>query len=156
MEQTICNRCRKEIKRGIRTYGGEPFPPYYDLLIHKYDPSGALISRAHYHLDEECYKEFEEFINSDRQGKISGHGYVIGKKDDTQNETAYVVGERVMPIPNTTTIGSMLKNNKSVMSIGNAHIYTTKVFNKFQKYMWKKTFGIEIKEVEKFERDRNN
>lgn len=90
--------------------------------------------------------------------KKSGEIYVC--KDDTEckpkvvtaigngiRNTGYLVGENMNTnsiIENSIVIGSGLKDIKSVMKCGNIYLQTTKVFNKFEKFMWKKFFGVEI------------
>lgn len=49
-------------------------------------------------------------------------------------------------INNSIQIGIGLPKIKSIMKCGNVYLYTTKTFNKFQKYMWKVFFGVDIEE----------
>lgn len=58
---------------------------------------------------------------------------------ETQNEM----------INNSIQIGTGLPKIKSIMKCGNIYLYSTKTFNKFQKYMWKIFFGVDIYEKNK-------
>lgn len=178
MEQRICNKCKKEIKRGVRTDGGFVYPSSYTLELRKFTGEGRLFGTKRYDLCNKCRKKFEEFISSKKyDNDICNVCYKDFKKEffdseecsDSNNEqttvekykenggyavanciraTAETYGKNVMPIENTVQVGDMLDNIKSVMIAGNVHLHTTKKFNKLQKYMWKKLFGVEIKEKE--------
>lgn len=154
--QTICNKCNSEIKTSITLSNNASSyvenAPFYQFNLRKYTCGGALINDKEYHLCESCGNLFNDFISekndiSTKTYSKTENGYNICKNE--KNNTSYAVGDHIMPIPNTFQVGNMLNNIKSVMIIGNIHIYTTKIFNKFQKYMWKKVFGVEIKEKEK-------
>ena len=120
-----------------------------------------------YDLCENCKKVFDEFMDNEFNKPISDdelHNILI-KDSDTMNDnfhikahggnnngnqyTSYTIDDHVMPIENSIQIGNMLKPIKSDMIIGNLHIYNSKKFNKFEKFMWKKFFGFEIEDVEK-------
>ena len=150
--------------------------PYYELRVRKYSCIGQLLNDKEYHLCESCDELFNEFINTKLDESNTNNGesiplsseeldYILKKdSDDTSNHfkctiahsdvnknnrqyTSYTLGDHVTPIKDTIQIGNMLKPIKSDMVIGNVHIYNTKKFNKLEKFMWKKFFGFEIKEI---------
>lgn len=176
--QVICNKCGNKIKTNINVSSNSQYNelPYCKLYLHKYSYRGMLIDKKEYHLCESCGKLFDEFINIDMElSKLKNTSdkelnYIItknsnmnsdnlhstiayGGKSNCDQHTAYTLGDHVMPIENTIQIGNMLKPLKSDMVIGNVHIYNTKKFNKLEKFMWKKFFGIEIKEIDNNEKN---
>ena len=150
--------------------------PYYELRVRKYSCIGQLLNEKEYHLCESCRDLFDEFINTkldvsninneesipfsseelsdiltkDSDDISKDFKCTIAHDDVNGNNrqySSYALGDHVMPIENTIQIGNMLKPIKSDMVIGNVHIYNSKKFNRFEKFMWKKFFGFEIKEV---------
>jgi protein-arginine kinase activator protein McsA len=179
MRTTICNKCESEIKSGIITDNNTTFPPYYTIEINEFTGEGRLCGTKKYDLCEKCYKEFKEFIDT-KKVKVKAYGGYSYSKDNknyhidsikgqtvrgyksnyiedpykTQN---YVAGENMKidsKVPkNSIQIGYGLNDIKSIMKSGNVYVHTTKVYNKLQKYFWKKLFGVEILEVSKDEKD---
>ena len=169
--KTICNRCNTEIKTGISIGDDTGYPPYYKLDICKYSHTGRLIeSSKDYHLCENCGNIFEnEFINAKKDDTITRYienlsneevsNFLNSKKylnnshvDSYKGTTVYGDCSVVKPIdseyaPNTINLSANLSKDRSDMVIGNVHIHTTKLFNKLEKFMWKKFFGVTIEEL---------
>lgn len=166
MEQMLCDKCKKEIKYGIRLDGGEPYPYYYEVEVKEFNGEGALRSDKKYHLCEKCHNEFEKFLY-DNNENLNSHVYTIDdmrfksehqctavgnyakESKEYYNDKTVFIGENCntyKSIPNSIQIGVGMKDIKSVMKCGNTYWYNTKVFNKFQKKMWKIFFGVEIEE----------
>ena len=151
--QTICNRCRKEIKTDISINPTSQVDetPYYELTLRKYSCGGKLMDETEYHLCENCGSLYNEFIDVGLDKSTNDE--LHDDADNRRQYNSYVLGDHVMPIENTIQIGNMLKPIKSVMVIGNLHIHNTKKFNKLEKFMWKKFFGFEIKEIDNNEKN---
>ena len=157
MYKKLCDKCKNEIKCGVRLDGGEPYPGFYSIRIRKFTGEGVCCNAdIEYHLCEKCYDEVIGFLsykdnsNShvDTNPAYKANQYVIGLKED-QDKTI-LIGKEMNTndaIPNSIQVGVGLKGIKSILKCGNIYWYTTKIFSRFQKKMWKLFFGVEIQEI---------
>lgn len=165
----LCNKCKTEIKRGVRL-DNKVYPMSHTLKIFSWTGEGGLSSEREYDLCDKCYNEFQKFLsynidnvnshidtanNENAQSNItvansSAKQYVKKADLEIDEDSINAVGINRNAddvISNLIQIGVGLKGIKSVMKCGNTHWYNTKLFNKFQKYMWKIFFGIDIEET---------
>ena len=159
MEKLLCNKCKNEIQRGVGGYKEGDCPVYFRIKVDKFSSIGQYMGCKEYDLCENCHNEFTNFKSYTYYGKHSENDnshvdaiqtqYTVGMREN--KDKSVLIGEEVTTndeIKNSIQIGKELKNNKSVLKCGNTYWYSTKIFNKFQKKMWKKFFGIEIKEID--------
>lgn len=146
MNKTICNKCGCEIHCGIRTDSNEVFPKHFTIDVSGFTGEGRLMSNMSkkVHLCENCYSEFETFLDSK---SVTGKQYVVHKAE-TKTDSTFAVGCGNFTTndlkPSSIQVGLGFKDIKSEMKCGNIYFYTSKIFNKLQRKMWQKFFGVDI------------
>ena len=161
-KQVICDKCKHEIKRGIRT-DGKVNPSYSILELKSFTGAGGHRYTKEFYLCEKCQNKFINFLlynehsysHVDTVNNQSSKQYTDVAYDSNKyyyNDKTVLIGKNSNTnnaISNSVQIGVGLNGIKSIAKCGNWYLYTTKVFNKFQKKMWKKFFGINIEEIQK-------
>ena len=137
MNKLVCDKCGKPIIRGIRLDGGIN-KSSSTLKLYKWTGEGKLIRELKYDLCRSCTNSFDNFINI-KDDEIIKDDFTKEENTSTYkfSDTEYTIMDREVK-----TLGFI--KSKTHMTIGDVTICTSKIFNKFEKFMWKKCFGVDI------------